>query len=170
MDKRTAPLVGPTFATFLEGAMSINVAARGAGNLPSITRALGCRFSGDRRRLTVFLSRSQSAAVLADVQEHGVIAVVFAQPATHQSWQFKGRDARVGPLARGDAGRIRAYVEAFVGDVAMLGYPPDRIRLLFASPREVPAPEDWAAVTFTPTEVFTQTPGQSAGQPLRDPL
>ena len=170
MNKEFAPLLGPTFAAFLEGGMSINVAARGAGNLPSIARALGCRFSGDRRRLTVFLSRSQSAAVLADVQEHGAIAVVFAQPSTNQSWQFKGRDARVEPLGRGDGGRIRAYVESFVEGVARLGYPPDRIRLLFASPREAPAPEDWAAVTFTPTDVFTQTPGQSAGQPLRDPL
>ena len=46
----------------------------------------------------------------------------------------------------------------------------DLIRLLFASPREAPAPGDWTAVSFTPAEVFTQTPGQAAGQLVRDAL
>lgn len=170
MDPRPEPLLSAPFATFLEGGMSINVAARDARNLPSISRALGCRFSRDRRRLTVFLSRSQAAAVLADVRENGAIAVVFADPATHESWQFKGGDAREEPLARGDAGRIRAYVETFVRDVTPLGYPPDLIRLLFTSPREAPAPGDWTTVTFTPAAVFTQTPGQAAGERVRDAL
>jgi hypothetical protein len=161
------PPISVAFAAFLEGGMSINVAARNARNVPSIARALGCRFSRDRRRLTVFLSRAQAAAVLADLRGNGAVAVVFAEPSTHESWQFKGGDAREEPLARGDAGRIRAYVETFVQGVRPLGHPPDLIRLLFAGPREAPVPADWAAVAFTPTAVFTQTPGQAAGEPLR---
>jgi hypothetical protein len=170
MNSKADLLIRAPFATFLEGGMSINVAARDVRNLPSIARALGCRFSRDRRRLTVFLSRTQSPAVLADLRENGAIAVVFAEPSTHKSWQFKGDDAREEPLARGDSGRIQAYVETFVRDVTALGHPPDLIRLLFTSPRESPAPGDWTAVTFTPAAVFTQTPGQAAGEPLRDPL
>jgi hypothetical protein len=170
MNKKSDSLISRDFATFLEGGMSINVAARDARNLPSIARALGCRFSRDRRRLTVFLSRTQATAVLADVRDNGAIAVVFAEPSTHKSWQFKGGDAREEPLARGDGGRIRAYVETFVRDVTPLGHPPDLIRLLFAGPREAPPPEDWTSVTFSPAAVFTQTPGQAAGEPLRDAL
>jgi hypothetical protein len=168
MNKKSNSLISAAFATVLEGGMSINVAARDARNLPSISRALGCRFSRDRRRLTVFLSRAQAAAVLADVRDNGAVAVVFADPSTHESWQFKGADAREEPLARGDAGRIRTYVETFVRDVTPLGHRPELIRLLFAGPRETPPPDDWAAVTFTPADVFTQTPGQAAGEPLRD--
>lgn len=170
MNETSRSPISAAFATFLEGGMSINVAARDARNLPSIARALGCRFSLDRRRLTVFLSRAQAAAVLADVRANGAVAVVFVEPSTHKSWQFKGGDAREEPLARGDAGRIRSYVETFVRDVTPLGHPPDLIRLLFAGPRETPPPDDWAAVTFTPAAVFTQTPGQAAGKPLRDVL
>lgn len=170
MNRKSSSLLSAPFATFLEGGMSINIAARGAGNLPSIARAMGCRFSRDRRRVTVFLSRAQSAGLLADVREHGTVAVVFSEPATHRSWQFKGADAREEPLARGDAGRIQAYVETFVRDVAPLGHPPELVRTLFASPRSSEPPADWTAVTFTPTDVFTQTPGLAAGEPVRDVL
>lgn len=146
--------------------MSVCVASRGRGGIPAVSRALGCRVSRDRRRLSVYLSRSQAADILEDVRANGTIAVVASHPVTHRSYQFKGTDAAVTPLGRGEPARIRAYVETFLRVVEPEGYSPRLIRALFAGPRETP--EDWVAVTFTPTSAFSQTPGPSAGDPLGD--
>jgi len=164
MNPQSFPLAHDALVALLEGGVSVCVATRGRDGLPSLSRALGCKVSRDRRRLSVFLARSQAADVLEDVRAHGAIALVASHPLTHRSYQFKGTDAAVRPLGRGEAARVRAYVETFVRVVEPEGYSPRLIRALFASPPETP--EDWVAVTFTPTSAFSQTPGPSAGDPL----
>ncbi|GEM_PF-854710 len=166
MSHASHPWVTETLVSFLQGGVSISVAARGPDNLASMSRACGCRFSRDRRKLTIFLSRIQAAELLRDVAADGRIAVVISDPATHRSWQFKGTDASVAALGRGDASRLQAYVESFVRSTESLGYSPALIRALFSNPPGAGEPEHWAAVTFTPTCAFSQTPGIAAGNPL----
>ncbi|MBK8725896.1 MAG: pyridoxamine 5'-phosphate oxidase family protein [Holophagaceae bacterium] len=162
MAPKPAPTLQDSLVAFLHGGLALYVASRGRDNLPGMSRALACHFTPDQRRLTVVLARSQSAQVLADIRANGAIALVASEPSTHRSLQVKGTDAVVQEgTALGEVPRVNAHREGFVAETVPLGYPERLIRALLDC-----ADEDLAAVTFTPTEGFVQTPGLSAGDPL----
>jgi hypothetical protein len=158
---RPTPLLSEAIAAFIQRGVSMNVASRDAGNMPTVARACGCRVSPDLRQVTVFLSPAQSEAVLKALAETGAIAAVFSRPSTHKTIQLKGSDARVGPIAVGDEAIVAAYRESFVEDLLGIGY-----TRAFASAVVAGADDRVVAVTFTPTEAFDQTPGRNAGRAL----
>lgn len=156
------PGIPERLAAFLHGGLAFSVASRGPDNVPSVARALGCHLTADQRRLRVLLSRPQTEGLLADFRANGAIALVCTEPSTHRSLQVKGRDAVVEEaLDRADGLRAQAHRESFLAEVVPLGYPEALIRTFLAC-----ADEDLAAVTFTPTEAYDQTPGLHAGDPL----
>lgn len=149
-------------AAFVQGPVSIHAASRDARNVPNLARALGCRVSPDRRRITVFLQASHGATMLADFRDNGAIALAVTLPSTHRTVQLKGDDARLEPLQDDDAVRIARYREGFTQEIAGIGYEPILPRTLLAGPRS-----DFVAVTFTVSAAFVQTPGPGAGAALR---
>ena len=157
-----APLLDEDNAAFIQRGVSIHVASRGKTNVPSLARAIGCRVSRDRRRVTTFVPSAQAGALLDDVGATGAIAAVFSQPSTHRTIQLKAARAVVEPIAKADLRLIEAYRDAFVAEVSPMGFAEGTIRAFLAC-----APGDLVAVTFTPTAAFEQTPGPSAGTPLR---
>jgi len=148
------------FALLRTGFM-ITVASRDAAHVPSVTRALGCRVSPDRRRVTVFLLASQAATLLRDLRATGAIAAVFSQPSTHRTIQLKGSDATLGAIEPGDIELIDANAAAALADLVLSGFPESFARTLFA----YDAP-DLVAIGFTPSTAFVQTPGPQAGRRL----
>lgn len=151
-------------AAFMQGGVSMSVASCGPSLRPSVTRALGCRIAPDRRSAAVIVSRAQAAALLADLGISGAIAVVFSQPSTHRTVQLKGRDAAVEAAGAAERETAAAYREAFVAELAPLGFEPAMVRAVLAV-----RPEDLVALRFTPCAAFTQTPGPGAGQSLKVP-
>jgi hypothetical protein len=156
-----AVVIDPTHVALMRGAVSIHVASRSAANVASVARAVGCRIADDLSNVAVFLPAAQAHDVLADVRACGQIAVVFSRPSTHRTIQLKGDDGRVVPLRPGDPGRVADYADAFVGEIAGLGYPADLGRALLAVEAG-----DLVAVEFTPDAAFRQTPGPDAGARL----
>jgi hypothetical protein len=154
-------LLDAEHATFLEGGVSITAGARDARRIPTLARALGCRVSADRGRVTLFFSRRQARPLLAALQANGALAVVFNEPRTHRALQIKASDAREVPLEPGTPARVEAYRRAFVQEVGALGFPEPLIRALLSTPED-----DLVAVTFTPDSAHLQTPGPQAGAPL----
>jgi hypothetical protein len=148
-------------AAFIQGGVSIHAASRDADCVPSIARALGCRVSPDRARITVFLLASHAGAMLADFRGNGAIAVVFSLPSTHRTVQLKGNDAALEDLHDGDWVIVARNREAFTADLVGVGYPHSLGRTLTAGTRG-----DIIAVGFTVSAAFLQTPGPSAGTPL----
>ncbi len=160
-DSTTQPLLDEENATFIQAFVSINVASRGAGNTLSIARAYGSRVSADRREVTVFLSVPASTALLNDLRQQRVIAVVFSAPASHKTIQLKATDARIEPLQDGDLDLIASYKKTLASAVRSIGYNNPFVDALARS-----ALPDYLAVTFTPGAAFVQTPGPKAGQKL----
>ncbi|HTO47405.1 MAG TPA: hypothetical protein VML91_07180 [Burkholderiales bacterium] len=153
------PLLDAEHAAFIQGAVSIVAGSRDAANVPRLARALGCRVSDDRRRVTVFLAAFQAAALLAAIRAEGAIAVAFNLPSTHRAFQLKGTDATVVPLDASDVEWAKRYADAFVADIGLLGYSGALGRaLLWFEPAEL------TGVTFTPSAAFEQTPGPRAGE------
>jgi hypothetical protein len=156
-----APLLDEALAAFVQTGVSINAASRGAGSVPAVARANGCRVAADRRTVDVLVPESKSAALLEAVRDSGTIAVVFSEPPTHRTYQLKGTDATVAPATDADRAAAGRWVDAFAAVLAPLGYPEAVFRaLLWADPA------DLVVVRFTPTAAFDQTPGPRAGAPL----
>lgn len=159
MSAAAEPVLDADHAAFIQSGVSVIVASRDAANVPCLARAIGCRVSEDRRRVTVYLAAFQAAALLAAIRADGAIAVAFNLPSTHRAYQLKGADAAVVPLDRTDVERARRYVEAFCADIGLLEYSDTYGRaLLWFDPAEL------TGVAFTPLAAFEQTPGPRAGE------
>jgi hypothetical protein len=148
-------------AAFIQSGVSVSIASRDAHNMPSVAKALACRVSPDRRRVTVYVSTTKAAPVLRDIATSGVLAAIFTRPSTHRALQLKGRDPVIEPMRPEEAAHIEADVEGFVADIASIGYTEAEGRAYVGYGQG-----ETAAVRFTPTAGFVQTPGPRAGVKL----
>jgi hypothetical protein len=164
MSASPPPLIGSEQAALMARRVSVIVGSRDAQHRPHVMRAVGCRVSPDRRRISVFLIASSSQAVLADLRENGLIAVVFSEPTTHRTAQFKGSDAVVAPLEPGDADTVADYLQRFIAEIGQIGFTAEVARTMLGH-----APDDLVAVHFTPSAGFEQTPGPTAGDAFGPP-
>ncbi len=155
------PLLDAETIEFITRRVSMAIAGRNADNVPSSARGCGCRVAADGRLVTVFVARPQTAALLRDIEANGAIAVVFSRPTTHRTMQFKGCNAQVLPLAPGDVQLVTAFTGSFVVELAPLGHAAPFVHAVLGA-----RPEDLAAIAFTPSDGFAQTPGPGAGAPL----
>lgn len=146
---------------FIESGVSISAASRDVRRVPSVSKAVGCRVAADRRQVTVLVDATQAGQLLQDVAACGALAVVFSLPSSHRTLQLKGRDARLVPLAAGDAELAARHREAFAEDLLPLGY-----ALPFARATHDFQAERLQALCFTLSDLFEQTPGPNAGMRL----
>lgn len=154
-------LIGPEEAALMHRRVSINVASRDAAQRPHLMRAMGCRLSDDRRQLTLFMHAGTSRLVLEDLRANGQVAVVFSEPSSNRTLQFKGRDAAIVPVEPGDEALVQTYIERFAEEIGGLGFPGNVAKTMFGH-----RAEDLVAVRFTPAAGFDQTPGPKAGEAL----
>lgn len=157
------PLIGPEQAALIRRRVSVIVGSRDAANRPHVMRAVGCRLSDDLRRITVFMTPSSSTQLLADLRANGLIAVVFSEPSSNRTVQFKGSDAVVEPVAPGDEAAVDRYLRNFIDEIGALGFPADVAHTILRRGDG----DDLVAVHFTPSTGYEQTPGPTAGQALR---
>jgi hypothetical protein len=157
-----APLIDEELAGFLQSGISMHAASVGPGNVAHITRVAGCRVAPDRRSVTLYLVESQGRELLEQVRANGAIAVAFTKPKSARTVQLKGSDARLVPVRPQDAIDVDRQVGAFDADLREIGFP-DRFGWTLAGGSSL----GLAAVAFTPSSAFVQTPGPSAGKALQ---
>ena len=156
----SAALLDAELAGFIQGGVSVVVASRNADLVADVVRGCGCRVSRDRRRVTVLVEPSRAGTLLDDIAANGMIAVVFSQPSTHRTIQLKGSDARVVKVTAADRAIAARHLRDWSEDLCRIGYTPE-----FANAVRGAAPR-LAAIAFTPSAAFQQTPGPGAGQPI----
>jgi hypothetical protein len=162
MNARLAqPLLDEARTDLLTHHVSILVGSCSADCLPSVARAYGARVASDWRTVTVFLSVSQSEAVLRDLRAGGGISVVFSRPSTHHTVQLKGECSEITPIEADDRAVMRAYALSFRDEIAGLGFGGT-----FAAAIMEGVEGEAIAVTFAPAAAFEQTPGPEAGRRL----
>lgn len=164
MPTEPEPLFDAEHAAFMQRGVSLSVGSCSTGNLPHVTRALGCWIAPDRRTVRILVSRRQSVEVLADIGKNAAIAVVFSDPSTLRTVQLKGRDATEEIASEDDAQVVAAYRHAFVKMLDPHGYDEAAVSTALAISRP-----DIVALRFTPCAAFTQTPGLGAGEALKMP-
>ena len=146
---------------FIQGPVSVIVASRNAELVADVVRGCGCRVSRDRRQVTVLVEQRRASALLDDIAANSMIAVVFSQPSTHLTIQLKGTDARVVRVTAADRAAARQHLLDWSADLGRIGFDAPFSAALHGDTGEL------AAIRFTPTAAFQQTPGPAAGQPLR---
>lgn len=156
-----APAIGSAQVELITGRVSIIVASRDARLRPHLMRAVGCRLSPDRRRVTVLLPEGGAGEVLENLRDNHQIAVVFSRPSSNLTVQLKGNDATVTPSGPDDKALAECYLQGFIEEIGPLGHSADVAHTLLGYDGAL------TAVHFTVAAAFEQTPGPAAGQPLQ---
>jgi len=159
-DSAPVPL-DPARIALIEGPVSLFLAGRDGEGRPTLARGSGCRVAPDGRSVTVYLVAGRAEGLLEGIRAGGAVALVVNRPATHESIQLKAAGAEVGPLGPDDPARVADCRAAWIAELGHMGYAE-----AFAASLVEAGPDDLVAVTFTPKEAFSQSPGPGAGGPL----
>jgi hypothetical protein len=149
--------LSPKIITFLEQTLAVEAAACSPDFIPSSARAYAARIEGERIKL--FVERNLASELIQNLLSSNLIAVVFCLPEGEKAMQIKGTNIQLAPVTAEDLPRIHDYCEAFVDTVCPLGYMRPFLAAYIACDIS-----QAIAISFTPTDVFEQTPGPLAGQ------
>jgi len=141
------PLLDEDIAQLVQLGVSIKVTG-GDDDLATACRALACRVSDDRSRLTILLSADCSPARFVKLRTEGTISVAVITTSPGQLFQIKGRDVKFSILLPDDHALIARHRQAFNAEIAAMGY---RESLAYSFAPEFYA--DLLAISFTPTAV-----------------
>lgn len=158
----TTPPLNPALAAFITSHLSIHFAASDAHGMATLARGLGCRIAAEEpARVRLLVARPQAEPVLRAIDANGRIAAVFNEPESHRSVQLKGIDARREAAGQADQAVLAPYTDEMSRRLKVFDTPEAFVRALLACP-----PEELVVVSFTPQEIFGQTPGPQAGARL----
>lgn len=138
--------------------VDIYVATRDAELVPESMLAMGVRADADRCGITVYLPEARAASTLANLKDNGRIAITLTRPSDHKSVQLKGRVRQIRESGPSDRELQAVHRAALVEQFAMVGVPRGATRRLVWWPS--------VAVEVELENVFTQTPGPHAGEPI----
>ncbi|HET7903650.1 MAG TPA: pyridoxamine 5'-phosphate oxidase family protein [Candidatus Eisenbacteria bacterium] len=156
--KRT-PLLTDPIAEFIQAGLSISVATCDRALEPDGAYACAARVHEDRAHVTLYLYAEAGTRMLRNLRSHPEIAVLFERPTDHRACQVKGtflssRRARVGERAE-----VERQVDGFAAELEAIGIP----RAMIAGWKRWPC----TALEIRVRELFEQTPGPGAGEPLQ---
>jgi hypothetical protein len=143
---------------FLQSGVSMLTGTRDPELRPKCTRAVGCCVRPDRRGLRVYLPVATGAEAVANLRACPRIAVTFSRPIDNRTVQLKGDVIAIAEAPEEERAIPEAYREAFATEVALVGMA-TLVRRLACWPA-------WA-IDVELTNLYKQTPGPDAGEPLR---
>lgn len=151
----------PSLIGFTQTGVSIRVSSCDAAGCAVVGRAHAAVPLEPSGRLLLILQEGANADVLRAAGETGLIAVVFTQPSTHRSLQFKGRDASLVPPAPDWPEAVARHGRAFARELRDIGHDETFIAAYNACDLD-----RLAGIAFTCTDGFDQAPGPRAGEPV----
>jgi hypothetical protein len=151
-------LISDELASFLQSGVSINVATRDDELQPEGAIAWAARVHDDRSHLTVFMPESSARAMLRNLKVHPLVAIVFDKATSHRACQVKGRFVSIRRTRVAEHAEVERQLDEFFVDLEMIGIP----RAMTAGWKIWPC----MAIEMRVTQLFEQTPGPGAGEPL----
>jgi hypothetical protein len=151
--------LSPALARFLESGLSITVATRDGDLVPDGAVGWAARVHEDAAGLTLFLFEDAGRAMLKNLEHHPEIAILFDQPSRSRACQVKGTFTGSRRAKPDERTIVDAQVEGFARELEAIGIP----RAMTADLRTWPC----LAFDVRVENVFEQTPGPGAGEPLK---
>ena len=146
-------------AQFLESGLSIILATRDSELQPDGAAGCAVRVHEDGTGLTVFLNEDSAKHMLRNLKSHPEIAIDLDLPTTHRACQVKGVYVSSRRARAAERAEIDRQIASFAADLEAIGIP----RAMFAELKTWPC----TALEMRVTELYEQTPGPGAGEPLR---
>jgi hypothetical protein len=136
----------------------VYVATRDRELWPESSLAMGAKAECDRGVVTVYVPSVLAGPTRKNLDDNGEVAITMTRPSDHKSIQVKGRVRAIRESGEVDrellAVRRSAQVEQFAG----VGIPRELTRRVVWWPS--------VAIEIDVREVYSQTPGPRAGEPL----
>jgi hypothetical protein len=153
------PLIADEVADFLQSGLSINVGTRDHDLQPEGAVAWAARVHDDGAHLTLFMHKEAARSMLRNLKVHPEIAIDFDLPTSHRACQVKGCFVSTRRGKAAERAEVERQLEAFGKDLEAIGIP----RAMVSGWEIWPC----VAIQVRVTELFEQTPGPGAGEPLR---
>lgn len=152
-------MIGADVAAFIDGPVMILVSTRDSEGRAFIARGSSARFDRATGGIDVLVNSSLWPEVVGHAMPEAPIAVTVVRPGDYRAYQVKGRIREVTAANEAEHARGRAYVERMFDVMGDLGV--NRVQLSHTL-------TDWdlVRISFTPTDLFVQTPGPGAGARL----
>lgn len=150
-----------TLAFILSHGVSAYVASADTSHRPHACRAFGCRPWTDGHAFVTWVDTDAGAKLLAAVASTARLAFTVTEPESCRTVQIKSVDATIVPVDSADFARITAHQDGFARGAVAIGYPEDVMRAVVQARFN-----ELAAIRFTPSAVYGQTPGPGAGAAL----
>jgi hypothetical protein len=147
---------------FLSSGVVLGCASRDARLVPRSVWAVGTRVEAGGGEVTVFLPVATAGEVVSNLRDTRRIALVATAPLDHRSVQLKGQVLDVRQASDDERNLTDRYRASLGRTLEPLGVP----RFFVLRIQHWPA----HAVRFRVEDLFVQTPGPAAGQPLQGPL
>ena len=154
-------IIGISQFELLNTRCDVVVASRSPKHVPSVCWGMGGHIHDDRSTVSVWLRKDQALRLLDDIEATGAVSAVFNVPYSTVSFQLKGSDARVRPVAPADLPILEVHCRNMVRELALVDFGEIFARTFFEQPAD-----SLVAVDFTVTSMFEQTPGPRAGKAL----
>ena len=156
--KPKPPITDP-LANFLESGLAITVATRDGDLQPDGAWAWAARVHKDRIRVTLYFFEKAAVDVVRNLESHPAIAAVLDQPTSHRACQLKGTFLASRPAQDSDRALVERQLEGLRTELAAIGIP----RAMTVGWEYWPC----VAVSMRVEQLFEQTPGPGAGEPMR---
>ena len=153
------PFISDELAAFLESGLSINIGTRDNELEPDGVIAWAVRVHDDREQLTIYLHKAAADAMVRNLRVHPQIAVLFERPTSHRGCQVKGSFVSTRAARAAERAEVEKQIDGFCADLEGIGIP----RALASGYQIWPC----SAIRMRATELFEQTPGPGAGEPLQ---
>jgi len=143
---------------FLASGVDACVATRDRELEPEAVLAMGIRAHAGGRHLTVYLPTLTSQATRRNLEDNGDIAITLERAIDARAVQIKGKATSIRDSDEADRALQSVFRSAMIEQFALVGIPRATTRRLVWWPS--------LAVDVEVREVFQQTPGPKAGEPL----
>ena len=151
-------MIDDDLVAFLESGLPTTIATRDGELQPDGAWAWAIRVDPDRRHVTLFLYEGAAETTLRNLRAHPQIAAVVDRPTDHRACQVKGVFESARPAGDDERREVERQVEGLARELLAIGIP----RALSAGWKFWPA----VAIRLRVTQLFAQTPGPGAGEPL----
>jgi hypothetical protein len=152
-------LISDELAGFLESGLSINIGTRDGELQPDGAIAWAVSVHSDRMHLTLYMHKEAAHAMLRNLRDYPQMAADFERPTSHRACQVKGRFVATRPGKASEREHVERQVRRFFDDLEGIGIPRAMVQGFKVWP--------CVAIEMRALELFEQTPGPGAGEPLR---
>jgi hypothetical protein len=155
-------MLAPDDAAFIQSGVSILLAACGPDGAPLPGFGRGCVVDAARSgEVRVLVDRGRNEGLIAALAGGSAVAATFANLA-HRSLQLKASRCALRTPEPGDLSALSVQAARYRDWLALVGFG-DEYCAMFANYE----PGNVVAVAFRPEQAFIQTPGPTAGEPVR---